>query len=442
MGNGVLTPADEYWLDHGLPERRQELIAWSSPERGNSFFLSPEIEMGFASGSRGDSSLDAGLGGVGLELYGRLASRMSFHARGLAYTEVTDRKQFSHQFSPDLGETYSVEKGEGDSLLENRTFNRHTFYVTLDLPWVILKAGRDHVHTGPGYFSSLMAGSETPPYYLIGARVDFAPWLQLDNYLLRMTDTDHALRKYANLHRFEFRPHPTLSLAFQDIVLYEDRDPDPRYLLPLAPLTFTESDNGGLDNAAMGFDFHWRAAPHVSLWGELFIDDLLGPAAFFDDFWENRWAGLTGFQVTSPLPGFDADLVVEYGQVEPWTYLGRKPRTGFKHFNVPSASKLGPDSRSLDVQAAYRPVRWAELKARWESNDKGVGRQATLGVVHDDDIDPQTKSLLGGAVRSERILTPEAAFLWRQFLLARLSWSHDFGDIRSDVFRGSISLDW
>jgi hypothetical protein len=438
----ALTPADRYWLDMRLPGRRAELLTWASPGRGNSLYLSPEFETGFTAGSRGDSSLDARLGGFGLAAYGRLATRMAYYARGLVYTEMTGRKQFSHQFNPDMGETYSVEKGEGDSLLADRTFNRHTFYATYDLPWITFKAGRDHVHTGPGYFSSLTAGSETPPYYMIEARIDFAPWLQMDNYILRMTDTDHAIRKYANLHRFEFRPHPTLSLAFQDIVIYQDRDADPRYLLPLVPLTFTESENGGMDNSAMGFDFLWRAARHVSLWGELFIDDLLGPSAFFDDFWENRWAGLAGLQVTSPLPGFDADVVAEYGQVEPWTYIGREPQTSFKHFNVPSASKLGPDSRSLDLQAAYRPWRGLELKVRWEANDKGQGRQATLGVVHDDSIDPKTKDLLGGAVRSERILTPEASLLYGQYLLARLSWSHDFGDGTADAVRGTIRLSW
>jgi len=439
---GKSTSADRYRLDHLLPEHRKEMYAWFSGERGNSLFISPEFEAGLTSGNRGDTTLDARLGGIGMTIYGRLASRMTFYARALAYTELTDRKQFSHQFNPDLGETYSVEKGAGDGLLENRTFNRHTFYATWDLPWITFKAGRDFLHSGPGYFSSLMAGRDTPPYYLVEARIDFAPWLRMNNYILRMTDTDHSIRKFANLHRFEFRPHRTLSLAFQDVVIYQDRDADPRYVLPLVPLTFTESDNGGLDNAAMGFDFLWRGVRNFSVWGELFIDDLLGPTSFFDDFWENRWAALMGFQVTSPLPRFDADIVVEYSQVEPWTYLGRKPQTSFKHFNVPSASKLGPDARSFDFQASYRPHRRLEFKLRWEANDKGIGRQATLGVVHDDSVDPVTKSLLGGEVRSERILTQEAAFFWNQYLLFRVTWAHDFGDRSENVVRGALSAGW
>jgi hypothetical protein len=442
MREETLFSGDRAWLEYGLPEKRRELIAWTSPERGNSLFVSPELEAGFTAGSRGDSSLDAGLGGFGLTLYGRLANHLSFYAHGLVYTEVTDRKQFTHQFDPNYGETYSVEKGEGDSLLGNRTYNRHVFYATYDMPWIRLKAGRDFLHSGPGYFSSLTAWRGAPPYYLVEARVEFSPWLHLEDYLIQMTDTDHAIRKYANLHRFEFLPFRNLSVGFQDIVIYQDKDPDPRYLLPLAPLTFTESDNGGLDNAAMGFDFLAVPVRNLSVWGELFVDDLLGPGAFFDDFWENRWAVLGGFQATSPWRGFDADLVIEYSQVEPWTYIGRQPQTSFKHFNMPSGSKLGPDSRSLDLQAAYRPMAGVELKVRWESDDKGLGRQATLGVVHDDAIDPSTKSLLGGAVAKRRVLTQEAAFLWRQLLLVRLSWAHGFGDQEENALRGSVSATW
>lgn len=416
------TPYDAGLLDAEFPGRGEALVDWQDAARGNRLRLSPEIHAGFS--ARDHDEADSGgaswLGGVGLVAGGRLLDRLTWYTRGRVFTEKAETARFAHQFDPDFGETYSVEKGAGDSLLDMRTYNRFESYVLLDLPWLVLKAGRDRVHMGPGYFTSLMAGRDTPPYWLLEARIDFAPWLTLDNYLLKMTDSDHDALKYANLHRFEARPARWLTVAFQDIVIYEGRDPDWAYALPLVPLTFAEANGGGRDNAAMGFDFLCAALPGFSFWGELFLDDLLGPGAFFDDFWENRWAVLAGFQAVSPWEAVDADLVVEFGRVEPWTYNGRKAHTSFRHFNVPSASKLGPDSRTLDVQVAWRPFRRLELRSRAEWNEKGLGRQATLGTIHDDAQDGTSKDFLSGPTEYRSRYTQEARLVWSRRLQGRL----------------------
>ncbi len=335
-----------------------------------------------------------------------------------------------------------MEKGAGDSLLAKRTFNHFESYVLLELPWVKLKAGRDRLNMGPGYFSSLMATRNTPPYWLLEARIDFASWLYLDNYLLRMTDTAHEIQKFANIHRFEFKPFDFLSVAFQDIVIYQDRDPDLRYFLPLVPITFTESDMGGPDNSAMGFDFLSTITPNLSIWGELFIDDLLGPTSFYNSYWENRWAGLAGFQVTSPLRKVDADLVVEYSHVEPWTYNGRKAQTSFKHFNVPSASKLGPDSKTWDLKLCYRPWKFIELQEQLDLSDKGLGRPGTLGTIHIDSIDGLSKEWLGGTVAYRRVWTQGIKLAYRQYVSASLQWVLDFGDVKTNELSAHLLFTW
>lgn len=412
------TPYDSALVAAEYPALRRPLLDWRDAGRGHSLRLSPEVRGAASWRDAGDdgSAADTGgpvlLTGIGLTATGRLLPRLGFYTHGMVYTENTARERFTHQFDPDFGETYSVEKGPGDTLLADRTFNRFESYATVDLPFVRLKAGRDRIHAGPGYFTSLTATRETPPYWLLEARVDFAPWLSLDNLLLKMTDSDHDVRKYANLHRFEFRPARGLALAFQDIVIYQDRGPDWAYVLPLVPLTFAEADNGGRDNAAMGGDFLWTALPGLSFWGELFLDDLLGPGSFFDDFWENRWAVLAGFQAASPWRAVDADLVVEWGRVEPWTYNGRKDHTSFRHFDVPSASRLGPDSRALDVQASWRPFRWLQARSRAAWTEKGLGRPGTLGAIHDDAVDGTRKAFLSGPTQYRSRYLQELAFLW------------------------------
>ena len=108
---------------------------------------------------------------------------------------------------------------------------------------------------GPGYFSSLTQSRDTPPFYLTEMRINFAPWLSVDNYLLRMVDTDHDINKYAHIHRFQFKPLKSLAVAFQDIVIYQERDIDVKYIIPLTPLAVSETSShsvGAFDSLECG----------------------------------------------------------------------------------------------------------------------------------------------------------------------------------------------
>ncbi len=430
---------DRFWLENCEPGFRKEKIHWSDSLRGNSFYLRPEMHSGGAFSE--DSIGNYMLGGLGLTLYGQALRDLTFYSHGMVYTQKTGKAQFTHQYNPDLGETYSAEVTAEDSLAKSKTFNRFEYYVKYQKPWLTLKAGRDWVHMGPGYFSSLMATKNTPPYSLLEMRLDFAPWLFMDNYLIRMVDTRFTIQKYAQLHRFEFKPLSRLSVGFNDMVIYQDRDPDMRYVLPLAPLSFSEINNGGLDNSAMMLDFLWASPWNISLWGELFVDDLLGPTSFFDSWWENRWAGLAGIQWVSPWKRVDADVVVEYSHVEPWTYIGREAQTSFKHFNVPSASKLGPDSRSWDVQVGYRPWRRLEWKERLEWNAKDTGRAGRLGVVHSDLVDGTGKVFLKNARREFRV-THSVAWVWNRYARLEGWWRQSWGDAEWQEMGGVLVLGW
>jgi hypothetical protein len=439
--SGPLSAYDALYLEQWSPWGRRAAVRWEDSALGRSFFLSPLAEADYAF-TETDSSDRSGVGGVGLTVYGQVAPHVVYYTHGMVYTEKTNRAQFGHQYDPNYGETSTVEKGANDTLLKDRTYNRFESYAIVDFSWIKVKFGRDRLRMGPGYFSSMLAGKDTPPYNLMEGRIDFASWLKLDNYLIRMTDTDHGIQKYANIHRFEFRPTRHLEAGFQDIVIYQDRDPDPVYILPLAPLTFSEANNGGRDNAAMGFDFLYSGIPNLSVWSELFIDDLLGPTTFFNDFWENRWAYLAGFQYALPLSWADADLVAEISQVEPWTYNGRQSQTSFKHFDRPSASKLGPDSRSYDVQLAYRPSRWAEIRERFEYNEKGMGRGATLGVIHVDAIDGTSKSLLSDSIHTQTVFRHEARFSLTRYAQIHFFWFQNLGFEAADRFGFRASAVW
>lgn len=430
---------DSLWLETYQPGIKFEHLKWKSEEQGSSIQARPELNLSclFTNDSIGTRFLT----GFGLTLYGKVVNSLSFYSHGAVFTEATERPQFSHQFNPEYGEAYSVDKGTGDSLLANRTYNRNEYYLKYRFKPITIRAGRDWIHTGPGYFSSLTSSRETPPYPFAETRVDFAPWLFMDDFILRMTDTDHSILKYQHIHRFDFKLMPGLNLGYQDAVIYQNRDVDYRYLLPLVPLTFTEQNSGGLDNASMQFDFKYHPVQNLSLWGEFFIDDLLNPISFLDGWWENRWATLSGFQVISPWKAFDADLVVEYTHVEPWTYIGRSPQTGFKHFNVPSASRLGPDSRSLDAQIAWRPTRRNALIFAYFFGEKGTGAGSSLSQPHVDSVDGLRKSFLSNPNRTQA-LTIQSRMQFSWFVSAVVRARYSFEEAKFADFGATMGWTW
>ncbi len=429
----TLSAYDQYTLKHQFPFGGKPLLNWRDTVRQHTFFLSPQAFVRWL-----DTGSTQSIQGVGMRIHGSLFKNLAFYSHGLIYTENSNTAQYSHQFDPDYGETCSVEQMPDEGLVSSQTCARFEYYLRWDLPYLKIKAGRDNLHMGPGYFTSLTASRNTAPYYHIEGRIDFSDWFVLDNYFLQMTDTDHSFKKWAHIHRFEFTPHSSLSLAFQDVVIYQERSPDFTYMLPLVPLAFAEDNSGGLDNDAMSFDFLYTGLPYFSTWGELFIDDLQGPTTFFDDLWENRWATLVGFQVTSPLKAVDADFVFEYSRVEPWTYNGRQRYTSFRHYNRPSASQWGPDSRTFDFKASYRPFKEVEWTEHFEIDDKGQQPGASqLGEIHDNEKHGTRKRFLAGNFSHQISLSHGLRLQWHQFLTGYLTYTQSFrGGIENHLKTG------
>jgi len=421
------TAFDSYFIVNRFPLGADELIQFNDTLRQNSLYLSPILSSQYLYNSIEDSTYTSISTGGGMRVYGTINSNLTYYTRGHVFTESSNQRIFGHQFDPDEGESCSAEV-TGNKKSDTRTCNRFEHYLLLDLPWLDLKVGRDNIHMGPGYFSSLTSQRQTPPYYLIEGRIDFSDWFFMDNYFLKMTDTKHAIKKYQHIHRFEFKPHKSLSIAFQDVVIYQERDVDLKYVLPLTPLAFSEDNNGGRDNDAMSTDFLFSGIPYLSIWGEVFIDDLLGPGTFFDDFWENRWAVLAGFQAVSPWDPLDADLVLEFSRVEPWTYTGRKDYTSFNHFNVPSSSRMGPNSQTIDMQLSFRPVKFIELQEHIFFSEKGTDSTGSvLGVIHKDKLHGTTKEFLGQETETIRVFTHKLRAHWNQFAAGELYVMQEFG---------------
>lgn len=383
---------------------------------------------------------------VGGAAYGNVGGEIWFLSDARILTEWNEDFKYGDRHTRSDGEPSGVpfDDPSRDGRYESRTAARYVAWAQWSRDWISLKYGRDRVRFGPGHWTGLTTRLETPPYNMLDSRFEPFPWLSVQATVLeaRIGELEYAwpkdARKWAHVHRFEVRPLRGLELAFQNQVLYRDSGGvNPTYLVPLVPIFFSQDLAGNRDNAAFQLDFRFDRFRNASVWSALLLDDLNSLSDILSPSWLNRWAILAGGRILSPWRSVDADLVVEWTMVRPWTYTGgREEAFTFAHYGMPMGSELGPDSRTFRTRLAWRPVPRAEGSVEGFLLEKGRGSQATLGKVHSWG-DGEEAELFGtgwdgrtGLVAGARIEP------WRDVSLrARVGWVREQGtDTRSRDF--------
>src|SRR5690606_6734338 len=110
LGGKVLSAFDSAALLERHPFSGRAMLRWSDSARGNSFRLSPLALGSFSESGGGDTLGKVMLSGVGARIYGSLGGALTYYTHATVFTEKTDSARFTHQFDPEFGETYSVEK--------------------------------------------------------------------------------------------------------------------------------------------------------------------------------------------------------------------------------------------------------------------------------------------------------------------------------------------
>jgi hypothetical protein len=334
------------------------------------------------------------LGWLGGRAYGVAGGTLWYYSDARIFTRWSDDRIYWDRYSLADGEPSGVplDQASPDGRYSTCTGARYVAWVQWTRDWISLKYGRDRVRFGPGEWTGLTTTLSTPPYQMLDTRLKMFPWLSIQAMVLEARPEEPLggagfpgdARKWVHVHRFELLPIPSLEFAFQNQVVYKDSGGvNPAYLLPLVPIFFSQDLAGNRDNSAMQFDFSWTSPWGIRIWSALLVDDLNSLGDFFGSSWLNRWAFLAGGRVVSPWPRADADLTAEFSFVRPWTFTGgREASYSFAHYGLPMGTELGPDSRTFHLRGAWRPESHFEAGLSFESLEKGLGPQATLGQVN------------------------------------------------------------
>lgn len=384
----------------------------------------------------GDGSNER-MGWLGARMYGVVGGDLWFHSDAHIFTRWSDEYIYFDRYALADGEPSGVpfdDPNQGGRYKSN-TGARYTAWAQWTRVWVTLKYGRDRLQFGPGAWTGLTTNYSTPPYQMLDARVSPFPWLTVQATVLeaRKGEVEGGIwfpgddKKWMHVHRYEVRPLPGLTAAFQNQILYKDSGGvNPSYLLPLVPIFFAQDLSGNRDNSAMQFDFSYASGWGAKVWSALLIDDVNSLTDLFGSHWLNRWAFLAGGQVLSPWRQVDADLTAEFSVVRPWTFTGgREEAYTFAHYGMPMGTELGPDSRTFHARMAWRPWQGLEVGNAFALLQKGMGRPATLGTVSTQGVmDPLTSRLFSGGKISTTKYGVDGALEWKG--IARIRLNLDF----------------
>jgi len=149
-------------------------------------------------------------------------------------------------------------------------------------------------------------------------------------------------------HRLETH-RGNFTLGIHEMLTYSRDEIEFGYMIPFISLFMAEHFTGDRDNIAMGIDVQYIFLHKYRFYLELFLDDLVGPGQFFDDYWGNKTAPLLGvefFDVTIP----NTNLKIEYARVDPWVYTHVSGTNQFQNLGSLTGSSLPPNSHAFRFQ--------------------------------------------------------------------------------------------
>ena len=235
---------------------------------------------------------------------------------------------------------------------------------------LLIDFGRGSGRWGAGRSGNLLLSDNPPPFDFLSARYDISSFLRFA-YLagvlhpypeiyqeIDSTSLGHIRkiveRKYISAHRLEVYPLKGVEIGITESVIYGQRGLEPAYLNPINLYFSAEHNLGDMDNIAWSGDIEVNLIEGVSLYGELFIDDMR-TGKLGTNWIGNKFGWLTGLFLVNPFQLNDIDFTCEYARLDPFVYTHIFPINTYKNWNSSLGHFLPPNSDRLFVKAGWRP---------------------------------------------------------------------------------------
>jgi hypothetical protein len=291
---------------------------------------------------------------IGGRLYSNINGFLSYFD-GAIITEYGSKEQWTKTNDPKTGRNYTTIMAKDNQPGNFIGYDDVTAYAKPPLKNFDITLGFDRVSWGYAGASGLFFSGEGRPFLMAKASRTIG---KLDYTFLigKLTGDFYEQKRVVYAKHITYSPVRWFALGLSDAVVSADKGLKPAYLLPFVPYYFVDHYIGGSDNRIMSFDAQWNVRHHVSLYGELLIDEISNLLGFVTNKKANdEWAGVCGVKWFNPVPVIAASLLkAEFVQLEPWVYT-RYSRAGAAlsnnpvDFGHPIGNQMGPHSRNVSL---------------------------------------------------------------------------------------------
>jgi hypothetical protein len=233
-----------------------------------------------------------------------------------------------------------------------------------------LNFGRGEQKWGPGLSGNLLISDHPPAYDFLSARYDFSNLFRLVYFTgalhpypetyqeIDTTPQGNERRivdqKFIAAHRLEIYPLKGVEIGLNEAVIYGERGLEPAYLNPINLYFSAQHNLGDMDNLAWSGDIELNLIRKLSLYGELFIDDMR-TAKLGTDYHGNKFGYIAGFHTADPFLLLNTDITCEYIRLDPFLYSHQYAVNTYKNWNSCLGYPLPPNSDRLYLNLKWHP---------------------------------------------------------------------------------------
>ena len=236
---------------------------------------------------------------------------------------------------------------------------------------------------GDGYRSILLSdNSYSYPYLKLSTSFGKIKYYNLYTTISDIQLSNQDRKKYKAIHFLDIEINKFIRFGVFEAVLWQDRDDfyvrgfDLEYLNPIIFYRPVEFSKHSPDNVLMGSTFNINYN-NTNLYGQLVLDDLnISRARDGDDgytvensngFFQNKF----GYQIGLKNKNKYFQALIEYNQVQPYTFAHKEPMQSYTHYNQALAHPLGANFKEFTSLVEFTVNKW-NINLKFTSADVGL----------------------------------------------------------------------
>jgi len=288
------------------------------------------------------------------------------------FSNVKNKAVFTSSFDYLAGNHNTLINEYQDSLLVFPGFGSEKSRLQYNLKYLVNKFitvdfGKGKHFIGNGYRSLLLSTEHSPyPYLKLTTEFGRVRYYNLYTTFINSEMINFGRKKHSTIHYLDFEVVKNFHVGVFECILWQSKSEEIykgyefAYLNPVIfyrPVEFSKQSNKG--NALMGANLNITFGK-TTLYGQTLLDDLNisrqkdSDEGYNDGFFQNKYA----FQVGVKSSFKAVNALIEFNQVQPYTYGHRTILQNYSHMNQALAHPLGANFKEVVFIAYYGKDKW------------------------------------------------------------------------------------